>query len=165
MAEEKSYTPLADIDAVMAILNRISLFGGLTDDQLRILFAYLEQVSYRKDQIIFRQGEKPGHIYIIESGCVKIVLDANGTPLELHAYGVGACFGETAAIGLIPHSATAIAVEDTTLIVLPAMVLHTLYTEDPKLFGMLILNIARESCRRLHQTDEILLHYAAQPRR
>jgi hypothetical protein len=24
---------------------------------------------------------------------------------------------------------------------------------------MLILNIAREACRRLHKTDEILLHY------
>jgi len=79
----------------------------------------------------------------------------------LVVYGVGRCFGETSAIGILPHSASAVAVEDTELIVLSTRALHRLYLEDTKLFGMLILNIAREACRRLHRTDEILLHYAA----
>ena len=50
------------------------------------------------------------------------------------------------------------------LVVLPASALHTLFEQDAKLFGMLILNIAREACRRLHKTDEILLHYAEEHR-
>ena len=61
---------------------------------------------------------------------------------------------------ILPHSATALVVEDAELLVLSQEALRTLYREDAPLFGLLILNIAREACRRLQKTDEILLHYA-----
>jgi hypothetical protein len=44
--------------------------------------------------------------------------------------------------------------------VLSSQAIHELYCEEPALFGILILNIAREACRRLHRTDELMLHYA-----
>ncbi len=72
---------------------------------------------------------------------------------------MGDCFGETAAIGIQPHSASALAVEDTELIVLSRAALLSIFDSDKELFGMLILNIAREACRRLHKSDEIFLHY------
>jgi hypothetical protein len=37
--------------------------------------------------------------------------------------------------------------------------LMSIYESDKELFGILILNIAREVCGRLHSTDDILLHY------
>ena len=58
-------------------------------------------------------------------------------------------------------SATALAVEDTELMVLSQRALHSLHKDDPDLFGLLVLNIAREACRRLHKTDQTFLHYAA----
>ena len=62
-------------------------------------------------------------------------------------------------IGIQPHAATAITVDDTELIVLSRNALLSLLKSDLELFSILILNIAREACRRLHKTDEILLHY------
>jgi len=49
--------------------------------------------------------------------------------------------------------------EDTKLIALSRNALLSLFKSDLELFSILILNIAREACRRLHKTDEILLHY------
>lgn len=159
MTEHKVYYPLLDIENVLPILNKIAIFGGLSDKQLYTIFRLLQKVSYKAGEFIFKQGDSPNHIYIIWSGEVKIVADVEETPLEIITFGIGDCFGETAVIGIQAHSASALAVEDTELIVLSRPALLSIFDSDKELFGMLILNIAREACRRLHRTDEILLHY------
>ena len=148
-----------DIERVVPILNKISLFGGLSDKQLYTLFQVLKQVSYKADEYIFKQGEEPSHIYIIISGAVKIIIEEDGTALELITFAEGQNFGETSVIGIQPHSASALAMEDTELIVLSREALLSLAQSDAELFGILILNVAREACRRLHTADETLLHY------
>jgi len=151
---------LLDVGRVLPVLNKISLFGGLDDTQLFVLFRHLHGAFCRAGETIFQQGDPPSHIYIILTGRVKIITEVEQTPLELVEYGEGHCFGETAAIGILAHSATALAVVDTELIVLPISTLRELAHEAPPLFGMLMFNLAREACRRLHRTDEVLLHYA-----
>jgi CRP-like cAMP-binding protein len=157
--DEKIYEPLWDVEKVVSILNRITIFGGLSDKQLRFLFKHLQKVCYKADEYVFKEGDEPGYIYIVESGKIKIVMDSDKGPLELYAFGVGQCFGETAVIGIQRHPAGAVATEDSELIVLSREVLLSIFDTDKESFGILILNIAREACRRLQKTDEILLQY------
>ncbi|MGD9872745.1 MAG: Crp/Fnr family transcriptional regulator [Kiritimatiellia bacterium] len=158
-SEQERQFPL-DVSRVMAILNQISLLGGLTDEQLHRIFPLLGSMHHKEGTMIFEQGGRPSHIYIVQSGRVKMVVDVDGTTMELIEFGTGQCFGETSVIGIQPHSATAVAMEDTELIILSREAIHSLYKTDKDIFGMVILNIAREACRRLYKTDEILLHYA-----
>jgi CRP-like cAMP-binding protein len=155
----KCCTPLLEIEKVIPILSKITIFGGLTDNQLYSVFKLLEKTSYKMGEFIFRQGDDPTHIYVVMSGRVKIVFEAEGTPLEIIEFGVGQCLGETSVIAIMPHSASALVTQDAELIVLSRAALLSLFESDKELFGRLILNIAREACRRLHNTDEILLHY------
>lgn len=141
------------------MLNDISVFAGLSDRQLYTLFQELEEVSYGDGETIFAQGSRPSHIYIILTGQVKLIVSDKDTSLELIEFQPGACFGETSVIGIIPHEASAVAVGQTELLVLSRQVLMSLYKIDIELFSLLVLNIAREACRRLSQTDQILLHY------
>jgi CRP-like cAMP-binding protein len=156
---EKQLFPLLDIEDVLPILNDISIFAGLSDKQLYTLFRLLEKTSYKKGEKVFEQGSQPSYIYIIQSGSVKLVINEKSDPLELIVVEQGKCFGETSIIGIQPHAATAVTVEDTELIVLSRNALLSLLKTDLELFNILILNIAREACRRLYKTDEILLHY------
>ena len=156
---EKQLLPLLDIEDVLPILNEISIFAGLSDKQLYTLFRLLEKTCYKKGEKVFEQGSQPSNIYIIKSGSVKLVINEKSDLLELIVFEEGQCFGETSVIGIQPHAATAIAVEDTELIVLSRNALLSLLKTDLDLFSILILNIAREACRRLYKTDEILLHY------
>jgi CRP-like cAMP-binding protein len=156
---EKPRYPLLEIEDVLLILNEISIFAGLSEKQLCALFRILEKTDYKKGEKVFEEGSKPSNIYIIKSGSVKLVINEKSDPLELFVFGEGHCFGETSVIGIQPHAATAIAVEDTELIVLSRNAMLSLMKTDLDLFSILILNIAREACRRLHKTDEILLHY------
>jgi CRP-like cAMP-binding protein len=160
MAIEKYRLPFLDVENVLPILNKISIFGGLDDKQLYTVFRLLETEHYRKGEFVFRQGDAPSHIRIIREGRVRMVEDVDGTPLELFEFETGDCFGETSVIAIHQHTASALAVEDTELLVIPRDKLFGLYDSDPKLFGMLMMNIAREACRRLNKTEEIMLHYA-----
>jgi len=159
MASDKHPEPLLDIENVLSILNKISIFAGFSDKQLYTVFRELEKVSYEDGALIFEQGSEPSHIYIIQQGMVKLVVGDENTSLELIELMLGACFGETAVIGILPHAASAVAVGKTELVVLSRHALLTLYKADLELYSLLILNIAREACRRLYQTDRILLHY------
>jgi len=158
-SEDKRSYALLDIDEVAPILNEISIFAGLSDAQLHKLFGLLRKTSYKAGERVFSEGDQPSHIYIVQSGSMKLVVNCEDTPLELILFEQGQCFGETSVIGIQPHAATAVCVEDTELIVLSRNTLLSLYKSDLEIFSTLILNIAREACRRLAKTDEILLHY------
>lgn len=151
---------MLNVEEVLPILNRIAIFGALDDNQLYTVLRLLEVETYRKGDLVFKQGQSPTHIRIVKRGDIRIVENLEETPLELYRFGVGDCFGETAVIGIYPHTASAVAVEDTELLAFPREKLFGLYESDPKLFGLLILNIAREACRRLNRTEEVMLHYA-----
>lgn len=159
MAMEKYRLPLLDVENVLSILNKISLFGGLDDAQLYSVFRMLETEHYRKGEFVFRQGDAPDHIRIVRSGRVRIVEEVESTPMELAEFGEGECFGEVSVIAIHPHTASALVVEDCDLLVIPREKLLASHHTDPKLFGMLILNIAREACRRLKKTENTMLHY------
>lgn len=159
MAEKKQCQPLMDYDYVMSILNEISIFAGLSDKQLPEFFKLLNKLTFETDEIIFNQGEQPDYIYVVEKGRVKIIVNEGNTDYELIVFEQGQCFGEASVIGIQPHKGTAIATEHTELIVLSRQALMSIYKNDKDMFSILILNIAREACRRIHSTEDILLHY------
>lgn len=159
MLAQKECTPLLDIETVLPILKHISILAGLEGNQLLSVFKLLEKVSYKAGETIFEQGTQPSHIYIIKSGRVKLLVSKGDRALELAEFDRGQCLGEASVIGILPHSATAVAVEDTELIVLSRMALMNIYESDTELFSILILNIAREVSRRLHASSETLLYY------
>jgi CRP-like cAMP-binding protein len=62
------------------------------------------------------------------------------------------------------HTASAMAKEDSEVLVLSRRALIDLRHADIELFAMLMMNIARELARRLQLTDAMLLHYSRKPK-
>ncbi|MBW8017037.1 MAG: cyclic nucleotide-binding domain-containing protein [Planctomycetes bacterium] len=159
MSEIKLTKPLLEVKKVLPILNKISILAGLNDDQLYNIFRMLEKVTFTDGEVVFKQGDQPSYIYIIKKGQIKLFVDNDEKPFELVSFGEGDCFGESSIIGIRPHAATAISQGDTELVVLSRSTLMSLYESDIHLFSTLILNIAREACRRLNASSETILHY------
>lgn len=159
MSEIKTTKPLLEVKKVLPILNKISILAGLDDNQLYDIFRMLEKASFVNGEVIFKQGDKPSYIYIIKKGKIKLFVENGETPFELVTFGEGDCFGESSIIGIRTHAATAIAQGDTELVVLSRSTLMSLYESDIHLFSTLILNIAREACRRLNASSETILQY------
>ena len=47
-------------------LKFIPLFRGLTEDELRYLAQDLDERDYKKDEIIYQEGETSGFLYIVQ---------------------------------------------------------------------------------------------------
>lgn len=158
---QKNNSSVLDYEKVLPILGKVSIFGGLNDTQIHQLLKSLQRVEYKAGDTIFKKGEGPSHIYVIKKGRIEILL-GHDKPMETPIiFEVGDCFGESSVIGIQPHTATAVAIEDCTLIMLSRNALMKFFNHDKELFGLLILNIARETSRRLHRANEALLYSMA----
>jgi len=152
-----TYPPLQDVDSVLSILSTISFLGGVPDAKREKIFRLLEAGSFRKGEYISRKGDVPSHIYIIKSGRVDLLISNDQVTSRKREFTLGDCFGEAALLSMNNNTASFVAAEDVEIIVLSRRALSQLRREDPDLFSMLLLNLARELARKLQFTDEILL--------
>lgn len=72
----------------------------------------------KKNEVIFREGDKPDGVYYITSGRVTVWRNVNGVDTEIAELEEGDIFGELAMIDERPRAATIKAAEDTSLYVL-----------------------------------------------
>lgn len=153
----KSYSPLQHPDAVSRILAQISFLGGLGEEQLARLMPRFESASFEKGEFIARKEEEPSHIYIIQRGRVELWITGKEGTFHKREFQVGDSFGEVALLSLVNNTASFVAAEDCDLIVLSRKTLARIQREDPDIFSMLVLNIARDLARKLQFTDELLV--------
>ena len=153
----KAFSPLENLDEVVSILSKISIFGGTTDAQQQELFRRLETGAIKKGQFVFQQGDEPSHLYIVRSGGIELFIPDKEATIRKKKLGVGECFGQVAVMSIHQHTVSAVAAEDTQFIVLSKHALHQLHHEDVELFALLMMNIARELARRLQFMDSLLL--------
>ncbi|HBA53211.1 MAG TPA: hypothetical protein DCZ04_01790 [Syntrophorhabdus aromaticivorans] len=153
----KTYNPLKDIDSVIAILSRISVWGGFTSEQQAKIYRRLEVGIYKKGEYIFRKGDQPTHIYIVKSGKIDLLASDRDVTVQKETVEAGGCFGIASLMAMQPQMVTAVATEDSEVMVLSRQALLELRYEDIELFALLMMNIAREIARRLKSADDMLL--------
>lgn len=94
MSEKVAQDSLSNFAEVLPLLQKIPIFGGLDESQLKQIFKRLKRVSYLKDEVIFREKECATYIYIVEKGRVKLVFDEAGLRLTKAELEPGTCFGK-----------------------------------------------------------------------
>jgi small-conductance mechanosensitive channel/CRP-like cAMP-binding protein len=80
-------TPLRLIDA-------IALFASLTEDEREALAGTMTRRTYRKDEIIVRQGETLHALMIVRTGVLDVTRRQHEREIELNRLAPGDCFGE-----------------------------------------------------------------------
>jgi CRP-like cAMP-binding protein len=118
---------------------------------------WLERGVFNRGEYIFQKGDMPSHIYIVTRGKIDLLIVDQGLTVPIKTLGAGDCFGEASLMSMQRHVATAVACDDSEVIVLSKDALLRLQKEDAALFSILMMNIARELARRLRLTDELLL--------
>lgn len=106
--------PVIDLD----LLRSIPLFELLDEQELASLAQQLEIEHFSPNQVIFAAGEEGGEMYLIQKGRVEIFMrDASHERIVLNVVERGEIFGELSLLDDEPRSASAKALEETTLIV------------------------------------------------
>src|ERR1700742_4253651 len=83
----------------------------------------IQNITFPKGKVLFRQGEKGNAAYIVNSGVVGLYRESLGRKIPLATVRKGELFGEMAAIDASPRMATAFTLEDSTLMVISVEVM------------------------------------------
>lgn len=110
--------------------------------------------TYCESEVVFRQDVPGKEMYIISSGKIDILLEGTeGEATLLTTLGPGEFFGEMALVDGGPRSASAVAVENgTRLLVLDRASLIELFGQQPEIGFSIIQTL----CRRLRDTNTAL---------
>ena len=93
------------------ILRNISLFKETPINKLIDIVKLMKKTSFKKDQVIFKEGELGNLLYMVKRGTVNIIK----LNKKIREYGQGVCFGEIALLYNEPRTATAISGCDSTI--------------------------------------------------
>jgi len=106
-------------------LKRVEIMTGLTDEQLAQVAAVCREEVFDAGDVILRERESTGELYIIDSGSAEVDLSGNGGPTgprfptgpqSLVSLGQGQVFGEMALVDRGLRSATVRCSSDRTRI-------------------------------------------------
>ena len=93
-------------------LRNIPLFSDLSDDELDLVLTSSQQIHYKKNNIIFNEGDPGDYLLVVLSGKIKVVLlGEQGQELILAILGPGSYVGEMSLLAGPPRSATIMTME------------------------------------------------------
>ncbi|MBT8077655.1 MAG: cyclic nucleotide-binding domain-containing protein, partial [Gammaproteobacteria bacterium] len=101
----------------MSALLGSNTFQNLPPQNIQMIFMRLQRVDYQAGHIVFRQGSKGDHFYIIRTGRCKVARETPGDRdnIFLAELGVGDTFGEEALLSDEARNATIIMDTDGSL--------------------------------------------------
>jgi CRP-like cAMP-binding protein len=139
------------------LLKKVPILQHLPDNALRRLTRITRSHSFRKGERIIAQKEAGEHLYVVATGKVKIFVAAGVRKQKTYAIvEKGEFFGELALLDGAYRTASAEAVDDTTLLLVPKREFQKLLQKDPA-FTMLLLRTLAERLRKANETIESLL--------
>jgi len=132
-------------------LKNIPIFSSLSEMHLGELSEIMLEKTYRKNQVIFDQGDPGNSLIVIKSGLVKISLvDSNNHEFIIKTFSVNDYFGEMSLLDGGSRSATATAVEDTQALIIFRENFINLIQKTPAM----TLGMLTELSSRLRTTTE-----------
>jgi CRP/FNR family cyclic AMP-dependent transcriptional regulator len=111
----------------------------------------VDVVTFPKGKVLFKQGEGGDAAYIVTSGAVGLYREAQGRKIPLATVRKGELFGEMAVIDGSPRMATAFALEDSKVTVIPVeTMLDKMKRADPFIKAM--IHMLMTNLRSVHDS-------------
>src|SRR5438477_2902342 len=118
--------------AVQSFLYQFSNFGRLPGPALRSMIDHLKPVGFAKGDLIIREGDPAGPLYVIEKGRARAFSGGgNGREMNLAFYREGDFFGELSILNNAPRAASVEAFTDCQLLALEPKAVGALRNRFP----------------------------------
>ena len=140
------------------LLGTVPLFQRLSSHERGDLERVLERQAFSAAEQVFAVGEPGDSLYIVGTGTVELfVKDDAGGKIVLTVCGPGEVFGELSLFDGGPRTASAVALEEATLLVLDRDDLLAFLQQHPAAS----LDLLTTMGQRIRSTDQILRHRVA----
>src|SRR5215467_15725862 len=133
------------------LLGRVSIFYGLTPDQLTDLAAVAVPRRWSSGEVIFREGDTGDTCYVVQVGSVRVTRNhSDGRTITLAELRPGDLFGELAMFDSERRSATVESIEETNGVAILAGDMRRLLLRHPDMSLKLLSAFAE----RLREANE-----------
>jgi len=141
----------------ITVLLREHIIGhSLASDELQYLASFARVNSYSPGAALFHENQPRNSFGILQSGAVEIRKGWSTGPRVIFTLAPGDSFGEECFVDDAPHSTTAVAVEPTTVVEIPAAAIATIAQERPALYALLLRRAGSVIASRLRFANRTL---------
>ena len=133
------------------------LLSNFTPEDLAQLSSFGESRSYTKGDVIIREGEPNGHLYLVLKGKMEVMKAGDSGPQRIAEIGTSGSLGEMSIFDPGPASATVQAAGEVEVWRISAANLDRLHESRPKVAFRLVSRISACLARRLRDLNQKLL--------
>jgi CRP-like cAMP-binding protein/predicted double-glycine peptidase len=126
-----------------------TVFGRLPADALAAMLAELRPVHVEAGEVVLRQGDPPGPMYLVQDGRLRVSQEEGGEFVELAYLRTGDVFGEIALFTGRPRQATVEAVSPCALLELGQDTFRRLVDDHPQFRERIAERVSQWDYRRL----------------
>lgn len=142
------------------VLSQFGLFKGLPDSLLIEIAALSEEISVKKDEFIFHEGEKADKLHFLINGSVALRVKLTSRPESVTVSFISSPYQSFGWSGIVaPHHYTSSAEceEDSKLMIISAVPFIKLLEQNPEAGFKVIQRIAEIIADRLRNSRQALL--------
>ncbi len=129
------------------------------------IWSEAQTLTFRRGEPVYREGESPRGIYLVDKGLIGLVLlgATSGKEHLLRFFREGQFFGHRALFATEGYHGTATALEPTTVQLIPRQAVMNTLERHPGLYKEIVQTLARE-LRRCEQQHVMILENQILPR-
>lgn len=147
-------------ELITTLLTEIPMFNSLRTAELDVLAGYTNFMDLKPGEFLFREGEKGDYGCFVAKGSLDVIKKSGDEgSSKIANLKAGRSIGEMSLIDSFPRSASAKAVEDTTVIILTAQVFDQLLRDHPKIGVKILKGVARLLSLNLRRTSGMLVDH------
>lgn len=149
---------MADLQNLETILAKVPLFANLAVDELQAISSIMVTRKYKQEQIIVREDDEAHTFFIIVSGTVHVaVLTSEGKQSILATLHKGEFFGEMAVLDGERRSASVIAADECTLIMLYRKSFMEILSQYPRIAIQMLIEMSKRLRRSNRHINSLSL--------
>jgi len=137
-------------------LQDIALFKDFTRKELRKLFYISEIINLKKNDYVFRAGDKDSNVYIVLQGNLQVLKASptNSNKIMVSEIKSGEHFNETSIFYDSPNKVSIMATTDVSLMVIPRENALKILKENPEIAANILWQVSKKLSERLMHTTQ-----------
>lgn len=140
---------MATIDQI----KRCFLFYEILDSEIDQVVEDCIVESYENGEVVFKEGDIGRDFYVILAGKVRLTKNVNNRDVDIMVINKGEALGETVLTNESIRMTSVIASGNVDLLVIDQDTIFSLYEKQPRIFGIIMLNLSRMLTTRLQKSN------------
>ena len=130
-------------------LRSLFLFQLLTMEETAEVAPMLLEKVYAPGAMVFNENDQENSMYVVKTGSIKITKMMAGVSRELINLMPGEFFGEIALFEYITRTASAVTIENSSILEITHDDFHKLFSEKPQIAAKILYQMVMEMTRKL----------------